>query len=234
MKKQLKKVACLAVFVSAWAFSQQQKEVKYFKDTQEVTEKDDWNQKIEMETATKGEYNFQNIIKWDKEGRKTVEYQAKKLKDKEQGQVSETEYNYKYGYKEVTTTTVDNGSQTPKQKCLSLEDKVIYADKPCTEDATLDAQQLRQWVAQNADVSLLESSIRSSFIVRFSPDGTSRVEEVDGKKVSEMGSSFTEFEKDLIKKISNMPPNIYRGKLRKALGKEIDTLFRIPVYSNVQ
>lgn len=232
MKKHLLRMTYAMVLASALSFAQKT-ETFYYKGSEEVDAKADWEYKGIKKTVIKGNDYNEIFEKWDKRGRKVSDIQIRVNKQNKSGTYSSTVYDYDSSYKETTVTTLSEKAQQTKYKCTSLEDKVIYPDKLCTEEATLDERTLHQWVKNAANASLADSNIKSIFAVRFSPVSPPKVIKINGRDIEQEGIKLTHFEEDMVEKISKMSPEIYKGKLRKGLGKEKETIYHIPIYINI-
>lgn len=203
--------------------------VTYFKNGQQVSENQEWDIKNNTRISENKAEKIIDITSYNPNGQIVKKSSHKEDKTKKINSLTSEEYYIDAGCKTVTFVSSDGKNINEVSiKCLSMDDKVISKDQPCSrKKAVFDEKRLLNWLAGKS--SILSSEVSSNITYHITFEVTPQKEVSVISIESKNKGAYPSVEKKLANIISAVPKELLANTLDTIEGKEVKTVMNIPV-----
>ena len=230
---KLKITTIALIFLGINLFGQEINTSYLMKNGEKVDENQNWDFKIVSMFSKKKNIDLLKIQTFDENEvlmkTQIIENDAKKNYQKNTEEIIYQEYNCKT----LSESLLQNEEFTTTEKCVSLEGKLIFADKKCEESAKNinSGNKLSSWLGDGIKNIFedLDQRIHYKVIFVVKPNYQITINEINNKPTNIENPQLNSYEIAVIKLIEKIPRSYFEGNLKKIAGKDAETIFQLPI-----
>lgn len=204
--------------------------IYYYKGIKQVDKSDEWNSKLHLQSSKDKSITTLNETAYNSDRQITRTKITKIDSTRSSAQIISEKYYLEADCKTVSTVFMEGkDSVNASEKCLSLDGKVLSADKPCLlRSGAFDERKLQLWVADRGSELARDIEGKVIYYVTFkvSPDRSVSMISVT---TNEGSSRYPSIAKKLAAIISSIPKELLSQQLDTINGKEISKTIRMPI-----
>lgn len=226
------KLLTLYMFFSAISLFGQEKKIIYFKNSEVVTEKQNWDLKIIIQKSFKNEKDIISMETFNKNNVLINKEITEATSDKKNMKNYTEKIFPEYDAKTISEANFKNGVSSSVSKCVTMNGKVIFPDRACEEEGKSLDGKFQVWLAEQIKNLFRDEEKPLKYLVRFdvTPDYKIVVKKINHKEITADLNSLDSNEIKILATIKNSPIKYFEGVLRKIAGKDAKTAFNIPVH----